>query len=243
MNWGLRAAGVAGVVASGCWLLGDVLLLGAPRTRGVHPLLRAHPELDAWIGSMLAPSVDQLMWGALAGVLTTPLYLLAVWHLYRGLRPAGKRVALPPVLLLGASWCLAPFIHGSFFYLAEVYRAAGSLDGPAAERLLLMAEDFGLAIEIAYWVYGALVGIATLWMAALIVRGETHYPRWGVLAAPGFGLLAGMLVCALLAGTPLQGAGLSVGHLMAFGLSTTLLWRAPSVTYRFAPALVSVKCG
>ncbi|GAA1975054.1 DUF6796 family protein [Amycolatopsis minnesotensis] len=225
----VRLTGIAGVVASLFWILGDALLLGGSTDRAAHPLLRGNPGLADTVGSLLAPSTDQLMWGALAGVLTAPLYLAAVWHLYRGIRPAGRALAVPPAVALAASWAIAPFIHGSFYYWGEAYRAAESLgdDRAGVDRLLAMADDFSAAISVAYWVYGILVGLASLWIVVLIVRGRTAYPRWAVPASPGIGLLIGFAVAALLAGTVFQGAALSIGHLLTFTLSTILLWRRP----------------
>ncbi|WP_215547770.1 hypothetical protein [Amycolatopsis sp. CA-230715] len=92
--------------------------------------------------------------------------------------PAGRALAVPPAVALAASWAIAPFIHGSFYCWGETYRAAESLgdDRAGVDRLLAMADDFGTAITVAYWVNGILVGLASLWIVALIVRGRTAYP-------------------------------------------------------------------
>ena len=75
----------------------------------------------------------------------------------------------------------------------------------------------------------ALVGFA--WLTVAIARRRTLYPRWVALANPLVCMLAGALLDRVLP-QPfkllLAGAGLSLGMLVFFTLSTATLWNSPS---------------
>ena len=71
--------------------------------------------------------------------------------------------------------------------------------------------------------------IGFTWVTVAIARGKTLYPRWVALANPLVCMLAGVLIDLVLP-RPLRqllaGAGLSVGMLAFFALSTAVLWNA-----------------
>ena len=119
----LRLTGVAGVVAALCWILGDALLLGTKATPEQFPILAQYigkTDFVSWVVQLgehfLGASPERLAAGVLVGVLTTPLYLAGVWHLFLALKPAGKWSSIAPFLLLFVGQSLAPFVHGSFYY-------------------------------------------------------------------------------------------------------------------------------
>ena len=228
----VRWAGLAGVAGSALYALGDALLLGSKIEPDKHPILQ-EPGVKPEVGSMLPASTGRLTTGAMCGVFGAPLYLAAAWHLYEGLAPAGRNRALPPALLLAGAWATPAFIHGTFFHWAEAYKAAEELapdSAQAKQRLLRQADDFGRAIAIAYWPFGIATVAASALVVSAVSTGRTAYPRWaGPLVAPALPIVAASVVTGKRlppgrAGHLLQGAGISVGHLISYGVSTAVLW-------------------
>ncbi|MFC5149937.1 DUF6796 family protein [Streptomyces aureoversilis] len=228
VGW-IRAAGLSGVLASIAWLAGDILLLGKPMgTAADHPLLASYDGTarDS-LAAMLPASTTRLAWGALLGVLTGPLYLVACRHLRYGLRPAPRRWSLPPYLLLTAGFALAPFAHGSFYYWGQAAKAVHE-SGARSEALTALPGDIATVLFIPYVVLLACWAAGSVWMAACILRGGTAFPRWMCVANPLILIPVGMLLTKALpgaAGTAVQGAALSVGNLLLFALSTAVLWK------------------
>ncbi|TCK26214.1 DUF6796 family protein [Pseudonocardia endophytica] len=229
----VRAAGLAGVLASAAYVVGDVLLLGRKVEPAAHPALVAIDGVDEPVLSMVPSSTARLTAGALAGVYATPLYLAAVWHLHEGLAPAGPRRALPPALILAGAWTWASFVHGSFFHTGQSYKDLEELadDARARERLLATATAFERATISAYVPFGAAVVVASALIVDAVRRGDTAYPRWsGPIVAPLAPIAAATALTAshVLPGPArhaLQGAGISLGNLVSLGASTVLLWR------------------
>lgn len=229
----VRWAGVAGIAASVSYAIGDVLLLGQEVRPERHPRIRDLPGVDRGVLSMVPSSTARLTAGAMAGVYATPLYLAAVWHLYHGLAPAGRRTALPPTLILAGAWTWASFIHGSFFHTGETYKALETVadDPQAREVLVAQGKSFQRATGIAYAPLGAAFLAASGLIIAAIRSGRTAYPRWSApLVAPALPIVAATAATAthVLPGRArhtLQGAGISLGNLISFTASTILLWR------------------
>lgn len=197
-----------------------------------HALLQ-RPDVDDWAGSALGASTGRLTAGALAGVYATPLHLAAIWHLYQGLEPAGRRRALPPALLLAGAWTMASFLHGMFLPHGESYRGAAELDETSElGRDLLLRQGRGHRRAIAMTVvpFGIAETVASAMIMKLVAEGGTAYPRWAApLVAPAVPVVAATAIVAsgVVPGRSrqlLRGAGISLGHLVSWSASTALLW-------------------
>ncbi|WP_424889444.1 DUF6796 family protein [Streptomyces sp. XH2] len=224
-----RIAGLCGVVASIAWLAGDILLLGKPMgTADRYPLLASYDGTarDS-LAAMLPASTTRLAWGALLGVLTGPLYLVACRHLRQGLRPARRRLSLPPYLLLVTGFALAPFAHGSFYYWGQAAKAVHE-SGAGSGVLTGLPGDMATVLFIPYGVLLACWLAGSVWMAVCVLRGPTAYPRWMCAVNPLVCIPVGALLTRVVpgaAGVAVQGAALSVGNLLFFTLSTAVLWK------------------
>ncbi|MFH8405464.1 DUF6796 family protein [Streptomyces sp. NPDC018019] len=225
----LRLAGLAGIAASVAWLIGDILLLGKPMgSPDQYPILNAYDGMarDS-LAAMLPASTTRLAWGALLGVLTGPLYLVACRHFRQALRPQPRRVSLPPYLLLTAGYALAPFAHGSFFYWGQAAKAVHE-SGARSDVLTALPGDLATVLFIAYAVLLALWVVGSVWLAVLVLRGGTALPRWMCIANPLVCTVIGTLVTKLwpgAIGTALQGASLSAANLLLFTLTTVAFWK------------------
>ena len=135
-----------------------------------------------------------------------------------------------PFLLLVTAFSIAPFVHGSFFYVAEILKTVGQVDPSAQPVLVTLATRATVGLFIAYGVFAVLASVGFAWLTVAIARGKTLYPRWVALANPLVCMLAGVLIDLVLP-QPfkllLAGAGLSLGLLVFFTLSTAVLWRSP----------------
>jgi hypothetical protein len=228
----LRWSGIAGIVGSAGYLMGDVLLLGNSATPAQFPHLAtfADNRLIQRSGMFLASSTARLAAGGLAGVFSTPLYLAGIWHIFAASRPGGTRWSLPPFLLLVAAFSIAPFVHGSFFYVAEILKTVADVAPSAQPALVALATRAALCLFIAYGVLAVLALVGFAWLTVAIARRRTLYPRWMALANPLVCMLGGAVIDRVLPHPfklLLAGAGLSLGMLGFFALSTAMLWNAP----------------
>ena len=96
--------------------------------------------------------------------------------------------------------------------------------------LISLATRTTVWLFIAYGVLAVLASVGFAWLTVAIARGKTLYPRWVALANP----LVCMLACSLIDRVLpqpfkllLAGAGLSLGMLVFFALSTAVLWNSP----------------
>ena len=228
----LRWSGVAGIAGSVGYLIGDVLLLGNSANPAQFPHLATYVDnrLIQRGAVFLASSTERLAAGGLAGVFSTPLYLAGIWHIFEASKPGGTRWSLPPFLLLVTAFSIAPFVHGSFFYVAEILKTVGQVDLSAQPVLVTLATRATVGLFIAYGVFAVLALVGFAWLTVAIARGKTLYPRWVAVANPLVCMLGGVLVDRVLP-QPfkllLAGAGLSLGMLVFLVLSTAVLWRSP----------------
>ena len=214
-----------------------MLLLGNTATASEFPCLALHVDnfllqrLIQRSAMFLASSTERLAAGGLIGVFSTPLYLAGVWHIYLASKPGGIRWSLYPFLLLITAFSIAPFVHGSFFYVAEILKTIGQVDGPAQAAVMALATRTALWLSVAYGVLAVPAVIGFVWLTIAIARGKTLYPRRVALANPLVCMLAGVVVDRVLPqpfAMLLAGAGFSVGLLVFFSLSTVVLWRPPA---------------
>ena len=239
----LRWSGIAGIAGSLGYLIGDVLLLGNTANPAQFPHLATYVDNRLIQRSVmfLASSTARLAAGGLAGVFSTPFYLAGMWHIFQASKPGGTRWSLPPFLLLVAAFSMVPFVHGSFFYVAEILKTIGHVEPSAQPALVTLATRAAVCLVIAYGVLAVLAAVGFAWLTVAIARRRTLYPRWVAVANPLVCMLAASLIHRVLP-QPFQlllgGAGLSLGMLVFFALSTAVLWRSrpPAMPAPTSPA-------
>jgi uncharacterized protein DUF6796 len=228
----LRWSGVAGIAGSVGYLIGDALLLGNGATPAQFPHLAMYIDnrLIQRGAVFLASSTGRLAAGGLAGVFSAPLQLAGAWHIFEASKPGGTRWSLPPFMLIVTAFSIAPFVHGSFFYVAEILKTVGQVDPPAQPVLVALATRATFWLFIAYGVLAVAASVGFAWLTVAIARRKTLYPSWVALVNPLVSMLAGSLIHRVLP-QPfkllLSGAGLSLGLLAFFTLSTAVLWSSP----------------
>ncbi|WP_254458363.1 DUF6796 family protein [Xanthomonas sacchari] len=225
-------AGWAGVLGALCWIAGDVLIVGQVVARAQVPLLFQHyaAQIDVEMAERLVAVPHwRLLAGALLPVFALPLYLLGNWHLWRGLRPAGRGWALPATLLLFLGYAWSPLAHAAFYFVGAVYQALPATDAAAHPPLLALAAAFRRALLIVYVPSVACSALGLLAFSAAVASGRSAYPRWfalsgnplllGALAIGGPQWLHGPLADAL------SGAGFNTLQLLLYLQSVWLLRR------------------
>src|SRR5262245_8539884 len=162
----LRWSGVAGMAGSVGYLIGDVLLLGNSATAAQFPYLATYVDnrLIQRGAMFLASSTERLAAGGLAGVFSTPLYLAGICHIFEASKPGGTRWSLPPFMLLVTAFSIAPFVHGSFFYVAEILKTVGHVDLPAQPVLIALATRVTFWLFVAYGVLAVAAFVGFAWL-------------------------------------------------------------------------------
>ena len=107
----LRLTGIVGVITGIAMGIADISLLYSPA--GGY-------ESDA---ALLGIPMWRLLLGHYLGVLMLPFYLVAVWHLYEGIKPGGTWLAIPVAALLGYVAAAGGAFHGSIAGLALIVQA------------------------------------------------------------------------------------------------------------------------
>ena len=217
----LRLAGIVGVITAIVLSLSDISLLYSPA--GGY-------ESDAML---LTIPKWRLLLGHYLGVLMMPFFLIAIWHLYEGIRPAGAWLSIPVAALLGYVASAGGAFHGSVAGLALILQArVGTSPETQAvlTRLLADAHLFVAPLQAVVFLAGF---TGSLWLGTAILSGRTAYPRWFVLANP---VLVHAVSFASYSLTPnpvstlLLPATGSLSLLILFGFSTALLWNGTNVS-------------
>ena len=133
--------------------------------------------------------------------------------------------------MLGVGYVYAPFVHGSFYYVAEMVKLLPVVDAAAQTAVLETATRATTVLFGTYFVLAAVTIAGFVWMIVTVARGRSRYPRWVAIANPILMVVIGSLISRVLP-SPLSiwldGAGLNLGLLFFMVLSTRLLWNEPT---------------
>ena len=172
--------------------------------------------------------------GHFLSIFAVPLYFAGYFHLYQRLRPA-PMWARRAILILGLyAFVLGDAWLGSRVYLAQLAQAralaeqAGNIQGvkllaPLLQQASYYNENILIGVRL------GVLGISLLYVA-LVLRGQTSYPRWMALCNPIL-LVAYAFVLYLLLpslGGVLMPVAMNFAHLIFFGASTWLALRSSS---------------
>ena len=165
----------AGLFASLCWIIGDLLIVGFSPNPENYPLFSETyaSQVDVELATyMLSGSTNRLMSGALVAVFSIPFYLysvLAVLRLIKG------KLAKPIAILLFCGISFWPLAHAGFFYVGEIYKAILNTPVSAHEQLLKIADSFVRVLEIVWSTGIAMVGLAWLTFGVAVLMRKTLF--------------------------------------------------------------------
>lgn len=226
----IRAAGIAGIVGSICWALGDILLVGGHSEPSDYPLLlqdyasRINFAPLCW---MLPLSEQRMAFGALIANFSIPLYLAGSWHLFQGARPAGRWLAWTSFALLFCANAWSPLGHVAFYYPAMTFRTILETPTEAHGALIALGKHFDHMLMIAWLSAVITLAAGMLVLAIAIVTGRSAYPRWAAAVLNPVSPLAIAALGSLLpdpVGRWIFAAVLNVGFFIVYSLSTLILW-------------------
>ena len=170
----VRSAGllaVAGGIANG---VGDYLLQGGPQPG---------PGVNTYAQLADAP-YDRVFLGSLIGNAAIPLWLLGFWPVYLALAPAGRHLALPPVLFLAYAFSIFPGYHGSYALYAAGFQAQALAPAELSSTLATMVERMHAYHAAVLNLITISAPIGSLWFAAVVLFRETLFRRWMVIVSP-----------------------------------------------------------
>lgn len=128
-----------------------------------------------------------------------PIYALAFYHWWVGMRRAGVWLAhVPCALLAYAVVMIGGIQHAGWAFLSVLERTKAVVGG-TDELFYALANRY----IIEHFVWGDLTAIialnvGTLWLAVGILSGKTEYPRWYVMLSPLGVLMLNVVLGALL---------------------------------------------
>ncbi len=209
----VRMAGALGVAAGFANTVADYALRGGPR-----PVAGADISLE-----MLVTVPHESVWfGSLLGAAAMPLWILGLFPVYVGLRPAGRWLAAIPVFLFGYGICVASGYHGAYALYASGHVLRAALPGAAEVTLhfghLMQHHDGIQTVFVAPWI------LASVSFVAIVLSGRTGFPRWMALTSP---ILVPLLV-PLAARLPAPLGGFvrpGLGSLLWTAFFAVALWR------------------
>lgn len=170
----VKIASIIALIASLVGALADVLLLYNPAggyETGDYHFLMDIPETRLLVGSYL-------------GVFFIPLEILGLWHVYRALEPAGKKLVYPMIFM--AVYAIFPGVvyHGTIGFTATFLKLSPLMSpellNTNMDFLKALFEPLGATLFV-------LFTIASLLFVYIVTTKETHYCKWMAIANP-FGI-------------------------------------------------------
>jgi hypothetical protein len=213
----LRLAGCGAVAGGLANVVADYLLRGGPQ-----PVAGSEITL-ATLGQVPFESVFA---GSVLGAAVIPLWMLGLWPVYEGLRPAGAWLARIPVLFMGYGIAIAAGFHGAFAFYAAGYHALGAAPADAQPLLAELTERFRAYHDALFVLLAVTWTIGSVGFIVATAFFRTHYARWMAAASPLLVPLTMPLVQALPAPVggyvrPIHG---TVVWTLFFLLSTAVVW-------------------
>ena len=214
---------ISAIVASVCWVIGDIAIAGFEITPQKYPLFSETyaDEIDVEFAVlMLEGSTQRLMFGALIAAMTAILFLPGVWLAYQYVKDHSKWYAWGTYFILVLSVLLMPLGHAVFFYTGEIFKSIYNSPVAAHPYLLETAAGF---MQMLYITWGTAIFVLLLgWFlfSVLIFLEKTTLPRWVGLISPVFLTIYQVPVKSILPASTfkdwLTAAGFNLSYLIFF---------------------------
>jgi hypothetical protein len=210
----VRVAGLIGLLAALINAVADVVFQGV-----------ADGSYSGDMQFMWEVPDARLRLGALVGALVIPFAIVGFWHIYQGIRRAGRFVAAAPVLIGGYAAAVGSGAHFALVHPALVGRA---MAGAPPDAMPLLTELHASMVALNTQLFWVVAGFAvfSLWWMVLVFAGRTSYPRWAGVLNPLFlqialGFILGMIPGI---GSYLTPATSALSFAVFFVLSVRWLW-------------------
>lgn len=230
----IRLAGLISILAALSGVAGDLALQYTSNTQ--HLMSRQSLYL-------LDVSPGRLLLGHYLGVVAILIEIAGFWAVYRALRPAGERYALPFFLMNAFGAMLGAAFHATFVFVGLTLQAQARVTGTQYSEFAELLASFNTArIGLALPALAAIM-LGSLLYAFTVGFKPTLYPRWMAFCNPLAFLL---LIVAFTLAVPrsalvLAPTAINVSHLLFFIGSTIVMWSGSSASNRrpFVPRIVA----
>lgn len=225
----LRFTGLAALVGTFLYSLGDVLLLASKVDLEQYPKLKPFQKLLDDAEKMVVLSPQRMMWGALLGVFATPLVIAGYWQVYQGLTGANAALVLVTTLSLACASVIGAFVHGTFYYLGEYVLALNNVDEGSQGVIAEMFKRHRKMLIISYAPVMIMIVVASILFSVLVASQKTAFPVWMAVTNPVVLIIAFLLLKRILPRSIrdwTEGAGFNIGFFLFFSISTFVLWNA-----------------
>ena len=214
----LRLAGIVSLACAATVFAADVIMLGLPVSGAEvsdYHSLALMPEWRLRVGSY--------------GAFVIVVFVIGVWQLYEGIKPAGAWWSIPPFLLLSYFFVSGAIFHFLVAFIGAAVKAQSQTHGAANETMESLVQTMRSYWMAPYYVGAVSLATGTVWFAAAILFRPTYFPRWMAALSPGIPIGAAFLITRWLP-APLGGYLLPpfvhFATPLIFGASTALLWNA-----------------
>ncbi len=212
----IRFAGVVALVCAALVFAADVIMLGLPVSGDEisdYRMLVALPEWRLRLGGY--------------GAFIIIGFVIGVWQLYEGIKPAGAWWCVPPFLLLSYFFISGAIFHFFVPFMGAAVKAQAQMRGAEYDTMESLVQTMR-----SYWLVPYITGvvslvIGSLWFAAAVLSRPTHFPRWMATLSPLFPIGAAFLITRWLPapfGGYLLPPFVHFATPLIFGASTALLW-------------------
>ena len=223
----LRITGLLALLGALLYAIGDVLLLAGKVNLDDYPKLKPFAKLLSDAEKMVALSPNRMIWGALLGVIATPLVVAGFWQVYQGLSGANASAVLATVGLFGTASIVGAFVHGTFYFMGEYVQALNNVKEDSQGVIVKMIERHKKVLIISYAPVLVIIIVASVMFSILVVSGKTAFPVWMVWINPVTMTIAWLVVKRILPQfirDAAEGAGFNIAYLAFFTCTTITLW-------------------
>jgi CDP-diglyceride synthetase len=223
----LQITGVAAILGTLIYAVGDVLLLASKINIEEYPKLKPFTKLLSDAEKMVALSPNRMMWGALLGVFATPLVIAGYWQVYQGLDGGNPSTVLTATLLFGIASVVGAFVHGTFYYMGEYVQALNQVNEDSQDVIVQMIERHKNILIISYTPLLIFIVVASILFSFLVGSGKTSFPVWMAAVTPLTMTIAWMLVKRILPQVVrdwTEGAAFNIAFMIFFGCVAFTLW-------------------
>lgn len=212
----LRLAGVVSLACAAIMFAADVIMLGLPLSGSEVADFRTLANIPEW----------RLRLGGY-GAFVIIVFVVGVWQLYEGIKPAGPWWSIPPFLLLSYFFMSGAVFHFSVPFIGLAEKVHSQMQGEGSGTVGILVETMRSYWLAPYYTAAVSLTIGTLWFAAAVLFRPTYFPRWMAALSPGIPIGVAFLITRWLPapfGGYLLPPAVHFATPIIFGASTALLW-------------------
>jgi len=212
----IRWAGILALACAALVFAADVIMLGLPVSGSEVAGYRSLAAVPEW----------RLRLGGYGAFIIIG-FVIGVWQLYEGIKPAGAWWSVPPFLLISTFFISGAIFHYLVPFMGAAVKAQSQMRGADYEAMESVLQTLRSYWTVPYYTAAASLAIGTAWFAAAILFRTTYFPRWMAVLSPGIPIGAAFLLTRWLpapVGGYLYPPFVHFATPLIFGASTALLW-------------------